>query len=283
MSVLCASNPDKVSGWEEDNHLPPRDFAYNFAKRNVLFIRSTMELSKARSILTVKDLEIWHKYTEDGLVVFNPKFRECFLDGSGKRILNMDESSLSLGESKTKILLFKSLNTEYRAHGSVARVSSVIFVSFDSGGQLFPFFLTYLDFVWSPFHFSQFPFTYLRYSIKQSLIIGCYSNIWPITAQFLAVSRLCLAGFTLHGGFCTTCFTMRTKCWRILYIYSIWWALDIYSLSVFQICLKKENWRNSSFDFIWSCQFLEGNLSTKVSWILVHSSWNKAVTLLILK
>ena len=106
-----------------------------------------MELSKARSILTVKDLEIWHKYTEDGMVVFNPKFRECFLDGSGKRILNMDESLLSLGESKTKILLFKSLNTEYRAHGSVARVSSVIFVSFDSGGQLFPFFLTYLDFV----------------------------------------------------------------------------------------------------------------------------------------
>ena len=38
-----------------------------------------MELSKARSILTVKDLEIWHKYTEDGLVVFNRKFRECFL------------------------------------------------------------------------------------------------------------------------------------------------------------------------------------------------------------
>ena len=105
-----------------------------------------MELSKARSILTVKDLEIWQKYTEDGLVVFNPKFRECFLD-IGKRILSMDESSLSLGESKTKILLFKSLNTEYRAHGSVARVSSVIFVSFDSGGQLFPFFLTYLDFV----------------------------------------------------------------------------------------------------------------------------------------
>merc|ERR1711997_417357 len=64
-----------------------------------------------------------------------------------KRILNMDESLLSLGESKTKILLFKSLNTEYRAHGSVARVSSVIFVSFDSGGQLFPFFLTYLNFV----------------------------------------------------------------------------------------------------------------------------------------
>ena len=126
---------------------PPRDFAYNFAKRNVLFIRSTMELSKARSILTVKDLEIWHKYTEDGLVVFNPKFRECFLDGSGKRILNMEEFLLSLGESKTKILLFKSLNTEYRAHGSVARVSSVIFVSFDSGGQIFPFSLTYLDFV----------------------------------------------------------------------------------------------------------------------------------------
>ena len=121
-------NPDKVSGWEEDNHLPPRDFAYNFAKRNVLFIRSTMELSKARSILTVKDLEIWHKYTEDGLVVFNPKFRECFLDGSGKRILNMDESSLSLGESKTKILLFKSLNTEYRAHGSVSLICDICII-----------------------------------------------------------------------------------------------------------------------------------------------------------
>ena len=106
----------------------PRDFAYSFAKRNVLSIRSTMELSKARSILTVKDLEIWHKYTEDGLVVFNPKFRECFLDGSGKRILNMDESSLSLGESKTKILLFKSLNTEYRAHGSVSLICDICII-----------------------------------------------------------------------------------------------------------------------------------------------------------
>ena len=24
----------------------------------------------------------------------------------------------------------------------------------------------------------------------------------------------------LHGRFCTTCFTMRTKCWQVLYIYS---------------------------------------------------------------
>ena len=62
---------------------------------------------KEISVLTVKDLEIWEKYTEDGLVVLNPKFRECFLDGSGKRILNMDESSLSLGNPKSKFYYLK--------------------------------------------------------------------------------------------------------------------------------------------------------------------------------
>ena len=94
LSVLCASNPDKVSGWEGDNHLPTRDFAYNFVKE---MASQSAEVPcsclKEILVLTVKDLEIWQKYTEDGLVVFNTKFRECFLDGSGKGILNFSLSS----------------------------------------------------------------------------------------------------------------------------------------------------------------------------------------------
>ena len=82
-----------MSGWEGDNHLPTRDFAYNFVKE---MASQSAEVPcsclKERSVLTVKDLEIWQKYTEDGLV-FNPKFRECFLDGSGKGILNFSLSS----------------------------------------------------------------------------------------------------------------------------------------------------------------------------------------------
>lgn len=59
--------------WSE--FLPDRWFAfvYNFA------IQGTMELNKARRIITREDLELWQSDTEGGLL-FYPKFAECWKD-----------------------------------------------------------------------------------------------------------------------------------------------------------------------------------------------------------
>ena len=65
--------------------LPDKWFVYNFATRHLLTLRSTMELNKARSIVTRQDLELWQSDTEGGLV-FHPDFAECWKDP--RRIFN---------------------------------------------------------------------------------------------------------------------------------------------------------------------------------------------------
>ena len=44
----------------------------------------------------------------------------------------------------------------------------------------------------------------------------------------------------LHGRFCTTCFTMSTKYWRVLYIYSIIF-LSTYFIPIF-FAVSSEDW-----------------------------------------
>ena len=68
-----------------DRFLPEKYFVYHFAKRHLLTLRSTMELNKARSILSPEDLELWQLDTEGGLV-FQPDTAECWTDG--RRVKN---------------------------------------------------------------------------------------------------------------------------------------------------------------------------------------------------
>ena len=82
---LQKANPKRKfpEAWSE--FLPDRWFVYNFATRHLLTLRSTMELNKARSIVTREDLELWQSDTEGGLV-FHPDFAECWKDP--RRIFN---------------------------------------------------------------------------------------------------------------------------------------------------------------------------------------------------
>ena len=82
---LKAANPKRKFPEKWDKLLPENYFVYNFAKRHLLTIRSTMELNKARSILSPEDLELWQFDTEGGLV-FHPDTAECWTDG--RRVKN---------------------------------------------------------------------------------------------------------------------------------------------------------------------------------------------------
>ena len=53
---LKAANPKRKFPESWDKFLPEKYFVYNFAKRHLLTLRSTMELNKARSILSPEDL-----------------------------------------------------------------------------------------------------------------------------------------------------------------------------------------------------------------------------------
>ena len=98
---LCKANPARTSPWENENHFPNGNFVYNFAARNNLVLRSTMELSKARSMLSLEGLMKWYQDTFKALVS-HPDYADCWKDP--KRILNQDETGLQVGASKVKVL-----------------------------------------------------------------------------------------------------------------------------------------------------------------------------------
>ena len=82
---LSAANPHRKFPEAWAKFLPEKWFVYNFAKRHLLTLRSTMELNKARSIITREDLELWQSDTEHGLV-FHPDTAGCWKDP--RRIFN---------------------------------------------------------------------------------------------------------------------------------------------------------------------------------------------------
>ena len=90
---LKAANPKRKFPEAWDKFLPEQWFVYNFARRHLLRIHSTMELNRARSIITREDLELWQSDTEGGLV-FHPDFAECWTDR--RRILNQVNSKIIL-------------------------------------------------------------------------------------------------------------------------------------------------------------------------------------------
>ena len=77
MISVVTSNPTRTGPWEENGHFPNKSYVSRFIKRHGLTLRSTMELSKARALLTTVDLEAWFSDFIGGLVN-NPKFSPCF-------------------------------------------------------------------------------------------------------------------------------------------------------------------------------------------------------------
>ena len=76
---LSAANPNRKFPEAWSTFLPEKWFVYNFAKRHLLTLRATMELNKARSIVSTEDMELWQSDTERGLV-FHPDTANCWKD-----------------------------------------------------------------------------------------------------------------------------------------------------------------------------------------------------------
>ena len=104
LQVGCASNPERLTGYEAFNQLPPKSYVQGFRERHKLVLRATMEVNQARAVKGIKDMIAWQRDTRETLVT-NPKFAQCF--NNGMRIFNMDETPLQVGASKMKVLTKK--------------------------------------------------------------------------------------------------------------------------------------------------------------------------------
>ena len=82
---VCAVNPGRAEG----TNGPTRHWVRRFGTRQKLVLKATMELTKARALLTVDDLEEWQQQTEDFLFS-NPDLREAMSDPD--RIYNQVQS-----------------------------------------------------------------------------------------------------------------------------------------------------------------------------------------------
>ena len=129
---LCQANSDRTSPWEEVNHFPEGNFVYSFAARNDLVLRSTMELSKARSMLSIEGLMSWFKDTAEALVN-HPDYADCWKDA--RRVLNQDECGIQIGDSKVKVLAQKGATDVLYSKGGGSHEHVSLSVTANAAGE----------------------------------------------------------------------------------------------------------------------------------------------------
>ena len=129
---LCQANPDRTSPWVEENHFPHDNFVYNFAARNDLVLRSTMELSKARSMLSLEGLMSWYRDTA-GALVNHPDYADCWKDA--RRIINQDECGIQIGDSKVKVLAPKGATDVLYSKGGGSHEHVSLSVTANAAGE----------------------------------------------------------------------------------------------------------------------------------------------------
>ena len=59
--AATTSNPDRVTGYEDQGQLPNMSWVRRFSERNNLTLRATMEISKGRQVCSANDLDRWFK------------------------------------------------------------------------------------------------------------------------------------------------------------------------------------------------------------------------------
>ena len=64
MSALLEADVNRTTKWEDC--MPPYSWCYTFTTRHNLTLRSSMELSKARSLISPESLKMWQRDTYDG-------------------------------------------------------------------------------------------------------------------------------------------------------------------------------------------------------------------------
>ena len=129
---LCQANPERTSPWKEVNHFPVDSFVYNFAARNNLVLRSTMELSKARSMLSLEGLMSWYQDTANALVN-HQDYADCW--GDPRRVLNQDECGIQIGASKVKVLALKGATDVLYSKGGGSHEHVSLSVTANAAGE----------------------------------------------------------------------------------------------------------------------------------------------------
>ena len=127
---LCQANPKRTSPWK--NHFPDGNFVYNMAERNNLVLRSTMELTKARSMLSLEGLMKWYEDTLMALVN-HPDYAECWKDP--RRILNQDETGLQVGAGKVKVLAPRGVDHVLYSKGGGSHEHVSLSVTANAAGE----------------------------------------------------------------------------------------------------------------------------------------------------
>ena len=130
----CASNPNRVTGYEGSNQLPPESFVAHFRQRHKLVLRSTMEVNMARGVKGLKDMMAWQRDTRLTLVT-NPRFAHCFRNG--EQMFNMDETPLQVGVSKMKVLTKKGFTGHLSNFSGSSREHVSMCVTISAAGMLF--------------------------------------------------------------------------------------------------------------------------------------------------
>jgi hypothetical protein len=101
LTRVKAARPDRITGLEDQQHLPSHSWVNRFCERNGLTLRKASVISKGRAVVSPAALGLWfsdiEKYIKD-----RPALVQAMQDP--KRIFNYDETAMELGVGVQRVL-----------------------------------------------------------------------------------------------------------------------------------------------------------------------------------
>ena len=134
LKAVKSANQDRITGYEDFDHLPNLSYVRRFAERNLLKLRVSSEISKGRQVLSKADIMLWQKDTE-GFLFGTDELREAMCDP--RRVWNQDETAVELGSESQHVLAPVNSKVVYSvSSGSREHITASYTVS--ASGEMVP-------------------------------------------------------------------------------------------------------------------------------------------------
>ena len=131
---LKAANPSRATGFEEKGQMPDKSFARRFAKRHNLSLRKTSVISKARAVVSPKDIQYWFRDI-GGFIESRPDGKEALLDPA--QVFNQDETAVELGVSSRWVLAPRNTKQVYTQSSNFKEHVTVSYTA-NAKGEMVP-------------------------------------------------------------------------------------------------------------------------------------------------
>ena len=129
------TDPERITGFEEQGQRPNISWVRRFAARNNISLRKCSVISKGRAVISPKDIALWFQDVGSYLNS-HPALLEALQDP--QRVFNQDETAIEHGVGDQFVLAGKGDKQTYAVSSSTREHTTISFTVSAAGGVVEP-------------------------------------------------------------------------------------------------------------------------------------------------